>query len=267
MPRSAILAILILAGCGTDVIYVKGVRPMNRNELGESTPVNVRIYLLKDDKKFRDSEFEDLWTGDKELLAEDLNGPPVVTTVLPGDEDDDPKKVDIGHVGSETRYVGFMALYPKSWKGQKRRRVVAAAESDHCVFELRGYGIVLDTEKEFETLDPTVPIEIQVFQLRAETRFLRADPDDLLFKARAVLDEDLLSQPVKRSVLAVDEHGTPGYVNVGDLKTATRSLGVVAVYVKHGSQEKKKKIIPVDEKSDYVFDVGGYGIAIRTERK
>ena len=54
---------------------------------------------------------------------------------------------------------------------------------------------------------------------------------------------------------------------MGTLKTATRSLGVVAVYVKHGVQESKREVIPVDDRSDYVFRVGGYGIALRTERK
>ncbi|MHC4597835.1 MAG: type VI secretion system lipoprotein TssJ [Planctomycetota bacterium] len=267
VPRLILLAAILFAGCGTDMIYVKGVRPMNCNELGESTPVNIRVYRLKDDKKFRDSEFEDLWTKDRELLAEDMTGPPVVTTILPGEEEDDPVTVEVGKIGSETRYVGFMALYPRSWKGQKRRRVVNAQEADDCVFELRGYGVVLDTEKEFGTLDPTVPLKISVFQLRAETRFLRADPEDLLFKARAVLVEDLLAEPVRREVFAVDEHGIPGSVKVEDLKAATRTLGVVAVYVKHGIEDRKRAIIPVDEKSDYVFDVGGYRIAIRTERK
>ena len=45
---------------------------LNPNDLGEPTPLDVRIYQLSDKRLFTQASFEELWTDDKKLLADEL---------------------------------------------------------------------------------------------------------------------------------------------------------------------------------------------------
>lgn len=45
---------------------------LNADASGEGRPVQVRVYLLKNDAHLKNARFEDVWERDKEALAEDL---------------------------------------------------------------------------------------------------------------------------------------------------------------------------------------------------
>jgi len=136
-------ALAALAGCGSGqkMIYVQGVRPLNQNEQGQDTSVNIRVYQLRDDGRFRQASVEELWRNAKDILKEDLLAPDQPITVVPGDAKQDPKEVNLGKLDLNARFVGILALFPKDDDKKARKEVVPTDEADDFVFVLTGYHI------------------------------------------------------------------------------------------------------------------------------
>ncbi|HVR73744.1 MAG TPA: type VI secretion system lipoprotein TssJ, partial [Planctomycetota bacterium] len=63
MLLGALLAAAAAAGCSATEIYLRGVRPLNVNSRGESTPVIVRVYKLSDPQAFSNATLEQLWVN------------------------------------------------------------------------------------------------------------------------------------------------------------------------------------------------------------
>ena len=139
-----ILCILLAVGCsGLKSIHVRGVKPLNVNPNGESTPVRVRIYLLKGDGKFRKATFEDLWSKDLDVLGDDLLREPMEEDIFPGEETDRAREILLGDVSPETRFVGVLALYSeKSDRGGPRHVVLDTKAVKSSVFVFTGYEIL-----------------------------------------------------------------------------------------------------------------------------
>jgi type VI secretion system VasD/TssJ family lipoprotein len=138
----------LLAGCSqTATMQVRGLVPLNLNDNGESTPVDVRIYQLKDDAAFKRATFEKLWTEDEKVLGFDRLAPPKVISVLPGNPTDQPTKVPLGELATGTRFIGVMALYAKTDARDARTLVLAVGEAEKPVIEFSGYGIALSTDR------------------------------------------------------------------------------------------------------------------------
>ncbi len=136
-----VVGVVLLAGCGgPTVLRVKGVKPMNENELKESTPVDIRIFQLKDDARFKQAPIDNLWTKAKEALSEDWIAEKRAT-VFPGVEQDQPREVVLGILEPATRFVGILALFPKEDEKATRKLVVPAGDAGSGIFELRGYHI------------------------------------------------------------------------------------------------------------------------------
>jgi type VI secretion system VasD/TssJ family lipoprotein len=134
-------AAVILSGCGgPSQVGILGSHQLNVNELGESTPVKVRIYKLRDSQKFMQCSFEELWTDDKKALGEDRVEDPINLTVIPGGQQ---QTVDLGEPGGDVRYFGIMALISKKPEGEAdgRRAVVSKDKANSTTFELSGYRI------------------------------------------------------------------------------------------------------------------------------
>ena len=96
MRHAGILAALAaaLSACGgPGYLRVRGVAPLNVNDSNESTPVDVRVYQLRDDGRFLRARVEELWTRDQEVLAEDLITQKKVA-VFPGRANDAPSGVE-----------------------------------------------------------------------------------------------------------------------------------------------------------------------------
>lgn len=123
------------------------VRPkadLNPNDRGEPTPVDLRVYQLKDRPTFTEAAFEDLWVKDKEVLAESLVQGPKVINFTPGKDGSPPLATELKlEVG--TKFLGLMALYSAE-RGEgleERKLVVTVDEADMKVFELTGHKIVI----------------------------------------------------------------------------------------------------------------------------
>lgn len=144
MKKLLLLAATIaaLAACGgPSRIYVKGVKPMNENDRRESTPVDVRIYQLKDDSRFNQATIDKLWTDDKTVLGDDLLPGVKVVTVFPGSADDQEKEIVLGELPAAVRFVGVMALFPKEDDKGPRKLVLPAAEAAKSILVFSGYHI------------------------------------------------------------------------------------------------------------------------------
>ena len=135
----AAMAALVACG-GPSKIYVKGVKPLNENERKESTPVDVRLYQLKDDSRFNQAAIDKLWTDDKTVLGDDLVAMKVVT-VFPGSADDAEKEIVLGELPQGVRFVGIMALYPKEDDKGPRKLTLPGDATGKSILVFTGYHI------------------------------------------------------------------------------------------------------------------------------
>lgn len=133
-------ALLLLVGCTSHLVRLRGVDPLNVNAAGESTPVDVRIYPLRTLDRFQSIPFESLWTDGERLLASDLTGAPTVVTVTPAAAGDPPQRVVIT---VEAPWYGVLALVRKG-DGSPRTAVIAAKDLGAVTVEVRGYGLRID---------------------------------------------------------------------------------------------------------------------------
>jgi type VI secretion system VasD/TssJ family lipoprotein len=139
-----LLALALLVGCGqTATLRLRGVAPLNRNDAGESTPVDVRIYQLRGDERFRKAAFEKLWTEDEKALGDDRLAAPRVVSILPGGANDQPLTVELGDLAANTRYLGLMALFGKADAKDNRTLVLTVDEANRETIVLNGYSIRL----------------------------------------------------------------------------------------------------------------------------
>ena len=143
MKKMTVLAALVaaLAACGGPTrVYVQGVKPLNENDRKESTPVDVRLYQLKDDSRFNQAAIEKLWTDDKAVLGDDLIAVKVVT-VFPGSSEDREKEIELGELPPAVRFIGVFALYPKEDDKGPRKVALAVDRAGKSVLVFTGYHI------------------------------------------------------------------------------------------------------------------------------
>lgn len=142
------LALLILlVGCSRSAtLQMRGVAPLNLNDAGESTPVDVRIYQLKNDAAFKRATFETLWTEDKKVLGQDYLAGPLTESIVPGNTTDKPKSIHIAELEPGTRFIGIMALYGKTDARDARLLVLPIDDAESPVIEFSGYGISIAGE-------------------------------------------------------------------------------------------------------------------------
>ncbi len=135
---------LSLVGCGgPSPLNVRAVAPVNLNEQGESLPVRLRIYELKDRSSFLAASFNDLWLDDRKALGPDRLADPRYLVVQPGKPDSDALRYELIEVAAGTRFIGIMALYPRSGEQDERRVAIALDELGDRVIELSGYQLTL----------------------------------------------------------------------------------------------------------------------------
>lgn len=123
LPVVAFLS-LALASCGQSPLSVRAVSPVNVNANGESLPVKVRIYALRDDGRFRSAPFSDLWTRDRVVLGDDRLQDPREEIIAPCGPTGLPVEIRLGELPQETRFIGIMALYRHADEPDRRRIVL-----------------------------------------------------------------------------------------------------------------------------------------------
>ena len=133
-----------MGGCGgPSPLAVRAVVPVNLNAEGESLPVRLRIYELKDRSRFLAASFNDLWLDDRKALGPDRLADPRQVMVQPGKADDEPRRYDLIEVAPGTRFIGVMALYPRPGEQDERRAVVPLADLGDHVIELSAYQLIV----------------------------------------------------------------------------------------------------------------------------
>jgi type VI secretion system VasD/TssJ family lipoprotein len=141
------VALLALPGCGApSPLAVRAIAPVNLNEEGESLPVRLRLYELKDRSRFMAASFNDLWLDDRKALGPDRLADPRQLVVPPGKPGDDPRRYSLISVAEGTRFIGVMALYAKSGEQDERRAVIALDELDDRVIELTGFQLTVTND-------------------------------------------------------------------------------------------------------------------------
>ena len=116
---------------------------MNRNELGESAPVKLRFYPLKNDATFRSATVDALWVGDKDLLKADLTHEPTTTSVFPGAMSRDPVQVEV-ELGDGAKWLGVLALYNKSDATDRRVLILPVDDAESVLITCAGYSITAE---------------------------------------------------------------------------------------------------------------------------
>ncbi len=141
MYRPIVLACLVLlCSCASHSARVRGLTPLNRNAEGESTPVDIRFFLLRDDTTFASAGFSALWTDPVAVLGPALIGKPTTATVLPGGQSDPATCVRVSE--GQAAWVGVQLLVRK--EGDLPRTLLIPIDRlERCVIEVTGYGLRL----------------------------------------------------------------------------------------------------------------------------
>jgi type VI secretion system VasD/TssJ family lipoprotein len=134
---------LALVGCGQSPLSVRAVFPVNVNGEGESLPVKVRIYALRDDARFRSALFSDLWMHDRDALGDDRLQDPKVVIIPPTSPSGLPTNIDLGQLPEHTRFLGIMALYRQADEPDRRRVVLSVDLLGERIVELVDNSIVV----------------------------------------------------------------------------------------------------------------------------
>jgi type VI secretion system VasD/TssJ family lipoprotein len=139
---AAAVVALALAGCGGPLIlrFQGGDVLAPVKDPPENTPVDVRVFLLKDKGTFEKATFESLWgTKFKDVLGSDLVGEPRPINIMAKDK----KSLNLGEIPKEVRFIGVMAMYQGKAAGPPQQRHVAVAkeDADDVVFELIEYRL------------------------------------------------------------------------------------------------------------------------------
>ncbi|MBX3474525.1 MAG: type VI secretion system lipoprotein TssJ [Planctomycetes bacterium] len=141
-----LLACVALGGCSSTSLSMKfmAIEPVNELQPGESRPVDIRIYQLRDDAKFKAATVDEVWENDKGVLAEHLIDVKLGASVFP-EKKDKPQGVEItiDPVSSECRFVGVLALYKNADEKGQQKVVVPVGEAGSVTFELTGNRITV----------------------------------------------------------------------------------------------------------------------------
>ena len=143
------IALALIAGCTstTVTLNVVALKPVNEGKVGDATDgesrvVEIRIYQLKDDAKFKAATVEDVWTNAEGALGDSMIAVKLGESVFPEDANGQAngKQITIDPLDANTKFIGILALFSDSDDGE-RKVVVPLDQADDVLFELTGYWI------------------------------------------------------------------------------------------------------------------------------
>jgi type VI secretion system VasD/TssJ family lipoprotein len=146
MPLLLTASCLAIASCAPPSVEVRALPPVNTNTAGESLPVKIRIYALRDDARFRSAPFADLWSKDREVLGDDRLQDPKVVVVGPTGLRTDPQMVELSELPREARFLGVVALIQHADQPDRRRVIIARNDIGSQVIEVLDSSIVMHTK-------------------------------------------------------------------------------------------------------------------------
>jgi type VI secretion system VasD/TssJ family lipoprotein len=184
---SALILPLLVMGCGRGPMLVRAVSPVNVNKEGESLPVKVRIYALRDDGRFRSALFSDLWQRDIQALGDDRLQDPKVLVVAPRDPTGLPDEIDLGTLPQETRFIGILALYQQPDEPDRRRVVLPIDLVDERIVELVDRSIVVYVNGDPSPVRPIIPVADKTKEAKSEqTEKVTNDSNDQSKQTKSV---------------------------------------------------------------------------------
>jgi type VI secretion system VasD/TssJ family lipoprotein len=133
----------VLCSCAPPSVSVRALAPVNLNADGESLPVKVRIYALRDDARFRAAPFADLWTKDRDVLGDDRLQDPKVVLIAPASLAAAPQLVELSELPKEARFLGIVALIQHADQPDRRRVVIARQDIGAQIIELVDSSIIM----------------------------------------------------------------------------------------------------------------------------
>ncbi|MBE7490541.1 MAG: type VI secretion system lipoprotein TssJ [Planctomycetes bacterium] len=151
MPRQVLLPFLLLigalmTGCSSTSVSLKfvAIEPVNELQPGESRPVDIRVYQLRDDAKFKTATVDEIWENDKAVLADHLIDVKLGTSVFPEKKEKaQGMQVTIEPLSAECRFLGVLALYRQADEKGEQKLVVPVGEAGSVTFELTGNRIAI----------------------------------------------------------------------------------------------------------------------------
>lgn len=149
---TVIVASCLLAGCSdsrTVSVQVRGVEPLNVNPAGESTTVNLRVFALRDDDRFRAATANQLWTEHDKTLADELVDKPANITVFPGGAKDAPVEHEL-KIKNTAQYLGFLAMCNSADATDQRTLVLPLKDLKRGIITLNGYSVQVRDPREAE---------------------------------------------------------------------------------------------------------------------
>jgi type VI secretion system VasD/TssJ family lipoprotein len=142
-----LILIMLLTGCASTTVTMEfvAIKPVNGlgSADGESRVVEIRIYQLKDDAKFKAATVDALWTNAEETLGEELIEVKLGESIFPEDKAAVVgKEITLDPLASGTKFIGILALFSETDTGE-RKVVVTLDEADDVLFQLTGYHITV----------------------------------------------------------------------------------------------------------------------------
>lgn len=130
------------------ILRFKPAPDMNPNDRGEATPLDVRIYQLKDKTAFSEAAFEELWTDATNRLSTSLVAEPKVFNFEPAAADQPPQAFDF-KLEPTTKFLGIMGLFSAERKeGLEERKVLVSVDE-------AGTKVIAFTGSAIKIQDPT----------------------------------------------------------------------------------------------------------------
>ncbi len=132
------------------VLRIEVQPDLNPNDLGEPTPLDLRVYQLTDRPTFTEASFEEVWTKDTEVLGTSVVGEPKVLTFEPRPADA-PVSAHELKLDPTVKFLGLMGLFSAERKEglEERKLVVSLDEARMRVLVLSGHKIeIRDPEPE-----------------------------------------------------------------------------------------------------------------------
>lgn len=130
------------------ILRFKPAPDMNPNDRGEATPLDVRIYQLKDKQAFSEAAFEELWVDATTRLGTSLVAEPKVFTFEPQPADAAPSAYDF-KLEPVTKFLGIMGLFSAERKeGLEERKVLVSVDE-------AGTRVITFTGSAIKIQDPT----------------------------------------------------------------------------------------------------------------
>lgn len=148
MLKKCLLPLLVaaacLTGCTATSVNLKfvAIEPVNELQPGESRNVEVRVYLLRDEAKFKAATVDELWVNAKELLDKELIDIKLGEQIYP-EKPGTPRgrEIVIDPLMQECRFIGVLALYKTGDDKGDRKVVVPVKDAGSVTFELTGNHI------------------------------------------------------------------------------------------------------------------------------